>query len=195
MNIYEITKAFPNKNLEEINELTNEQIIRGIQKYYFKEAKKSFNKITSYEECDRIYEEEHGENFDFFTSKTTKFWYNILGEYIEFLTKVAFDLSFEITYIKESEELQKIVAEYKELIRCVCGDDIAYNRTFDLNEYQNIKIDYDNYLFGLTKEEVESFGKDEEEDFAFLIKMIKKATNNVCKVYKHNRTNKLYDGY
>ena len=85
MNIYEITKAFPNKNIQEINELTNEQIIRGIQKYYFKEAKKSFNKITSYEECDKIYEEEHGEDFDFFTSKTTmskKLFINFISFFI-----------------------------------------------------------------------------------------------------------------
>ena len=177
----------------------NHEIIREVQKYYLREARKCFKEHPSYKECEEIWNEEHNApDFDRWTSRTTEFWYDKLGELFKINCDIAKWLMREITYLKHIEELKQAFADYTSLV-----SDVINGETLWVNEYDSsdvtfgyrISNDLSVFRFGLSEEEAESFGEDEAYDMDFLIKQSKRFVNLLCKVCKENKVGMVYDVY
>lgn len=193
----EIGKVYHNKKIRE-EDCSNCEIIREVQKYYLKQARKSFKEHPSYKECEEIWEEEHNQpDYDRWTTKITEFWYDKLSELFKINCDIAKWLMKEITYLKHIEELKQAYADYKPLVEEVINSETLWTTIYDSSNMWGYRTsdDLSVFRFGLSGEEAESFGKDEKKDMDFLIKHSKRFVNILCKICKENRVGAVYDVY
>ena len=193
----EIGKAYHNKKIRE-EDCSNCEIIREVQKYYLKQTRKAFKEHSTYKECQMIWEEEHNqEDYDRWTTKTTSFWYDHLGELFDIYCDICKWLIGEITYLKHIEELKQAYADYKPLVGEVINGETLWTTIYDPSNMWGYRIsdDLTRFRFGLSEEEAESFGENEKSDLDFLIKQSKKFVNILCRICKENKTGAVYNVY
>ena len=197
---HQISKVYSRKQISE-KDCSNCEIIRELNRYYLKQTRKAFKEHPTYKECEEIWNEEHNApDFDRWTSRTTEFWFDKLGELFKINCDIAKWLMREITYLKHIEELKQAFADYKPLVEDVINSQCLYGCIYDPSEtFYGYRKDYDGeevgYRFGLTEEEARSYGEDEQTDMDFLIAHSKKLVNILCRICKENKTGHVYDVY
>ena len=191
----ELDEVFRGVPYHERRELTNEEIIREVQRFYLKKTRKAFKEHSDYKECNNIYHEERNtDDYDFYTSKVTSFWFDHLEKLFDFYMSVGDELLNQVTYRKNLEELREAYANYYELVIDVTNECTLFKTVYAPKELPRREILYDepSYRFDLSYEEATSFGIDPEKDLQFLIKHSKRYCNLLCRIYRDNVTEKLY---